>query len=119
MAGQIRAGGIYLRVGGNCLKYLKRGWNRAEGRGHKDFQKGKLGQGVGVLKQGGAGTPLRTMIMQRFVQNLCNPGIFRTVACSEPEEYLESCQTSMIQHFFEPRLHPEIFRTLVYAEPVE
>ena len=40
--------------GGNCLKYLKRGWNREEGRGNKDFKKGsKLGQGVGALKRGG------------------------------------------------------------------
>ena len=37
--------------GGNCRKYLKRGWNRKEGRGNKDFKKGsKLGQGVGALK---------------------------------------------------------------------
>ena len=37
-----------MRVGGNCLKYLKRGWNRKEGRENKDFKKGgKLGQGVG------------------------------------------------------------------------
>ena len=44
----------------NCLKYLKRGWNRIEGREHKDFKKGsKLGQGVDALKKrGGAGTPL-------------------------------------------------------------
>ena len=42
--------------GGNCLKYLKRGWDRKEGRGHKDFKKGgKLGQGVGTLKGGGGG----------------------------------------------------------------
>ena len=48
--------------GWNCLKYLKRGWNRKEGKGYKDFQKGgKVGQGVGALKRGGAGTPLRTM----------------------------------------------------------
>ena len=40
--------------GGNCLKYLKRRWNRKEGRGHKDFKRGgKLGQGVGALKAGG------------------------------------------------------------------
>ena len=41
--------------GGNCLKYLKRGWNRKEGKGHKDFKKGgggKLGQWVGALKRG-------------------------------------------------------------------
>ena len=46
-----------MRVGGNCLKYLKRGWNRKEGRGHKDFMGGegggKLGQGMGALKRGG------------------------------------------------------------------
>ena len=47
----------------NYLKYLERGWNRKEGRGHKDFKKGvKLGQGVHALKRGGgAGTPLGTM----------------------------------------------------------
>ena len=40
--------------GGNCLKYLKRGRNRKERRGNKDFKKGggKLGQGVGALKRG-------------------------------------------------------------------
>ena len=27
--------------GGNYLKYLKRGWNRKEGRGNKDFKKGE------------------------------------------------------------------------------
>ena len=60
-----------MRVWGNCLIYLKRGWKRKEGRGNKDFKredKGgeggvKLGQGVGALKKGGwrGGTPLRTM----------------------------------------------------------
>ena len=29
-----------MRLGGICLKYLKRGWNRKEGRGSKDFKKG-------------------------------------------------------------------------------
>ena len=30
---------------GNCLKYLKRGWNRKEGRGHKDYKKeGQVGE---------------------------------------------------------------------------
>ena len=49
-----------MRVG-DCLKHLKRGWNRTEGRGYKDFKKrGKLGQGVGALKRG-AESPLRTM----------------------------------------------------------
>ena len=40
--------------GGKCLKYLKRGWNKEEDTGNKDFKKeGKLGQGVGALKKGG------------------------------------------------------------------
>ena len=44
-----------LRDGwGNCLKYLRRGWNRKEGRENKDFKKGeKLGQEVGALKVAG------------------------------------------------------------------
>ena len=42
--------------GGNCLKYLKRGWKRTEGKGHKDIKKeGKLGQWVGGVKSGGGG----------------------------------------------------------------
>ena len=45
---------------GNCLKYLKRGWNRKEERGNKDFKKGggKLGQGVGALQGGRDWNPL-------------------------------------------------------------
>ena len=47
----------------NYLKYLKRGWNRKEGKGNKDFKKGgKLGQGMGALERG-AGIPLQTMIV--------------------------------------------------------
>ena len=42
----IKAGGDCVRVG-DCLKYLKRGWNRKEGWGW-----GKLGLGVGALKTG-------------------------------------------------------------------
>ena len=55
--------------GGNCLKYLNRGRNRKERRGNKDFKKGggKLGQGVGALKRGGTGTPLRTMHLNHVV----------------------------------------------------
>ena len=41
--------------GGNCLKFLKSGWNRKEGRGNKDFKKGgagpRGGEG-GALKRG-------------------------------------------------------------------
>ena len=52
-----------MRVGGDCLKYLKRRCNKNERRGKKDFKKGwgKLGQRIGALK-GGTGTPLRTMV---------------------------------------------------------
>ena len=51
--------------GGNCLKYLKKGWNRKEGRGNKDFKRGrgdKLGELMGAIKREGAGTLLRTMV---------------------------------------------------------
>ena len=45
--------------GGNCLKYLKKGWNRKEGRETKILKVGgKLGQGVGALKRGGSWKPL-------------------------------------------------------------
>ena len=38
-------------------------WNRKEWRRNKDFKKwGKLGQGVGALKRGGAGTPLTNYV---------------------------------------------------------
>ena len=45
-------------VGGNCLKYLKRGEGQKR---QEDFNRdGKLGQGLGGVKKkggGGAGTP--------------------------------------------------------------
>ena len=66
--------------GGNCLKYLKKRWNRKEVMGYKDFKNGgqaessggclkKVGGGGGGRGGGGggggrgnAGTPIRTMI---------------------------------------------------------
>ena len=49
-----------MRVG-ETVKYLKRGWNRREGRRRKILKEGgggKLGQGVGALKKrGGEGPP--------------------------------------------------------------
>ena len=59
LVGWIRAEEICMKVGGNYLKYLKRGWNKKEGRGHKDFKKmggGKLGHRVGALKRRGLKT---------------------------------------------------------------
>ena len=46
-----------MRVGGgDCLKYLKRGWNRTEERGHKDYKKeGQVGSRCGYLKKVRAG----------------------------------------------------------------
>ena len=45
--------------GGNCLKYLKREWNRAEGRGHKNIKRGRqTGSRGGFYKKGGGWNPL-------------------------------------------------------------
>ena len=65
VGGWIRAEGG-CKGGENCLKHLKRGWNRKEGRGNKDFKKvGQAGSRDGCLKKGeGAGTPLQTMGMR-------------------------------------------------------
>ena len=53
---------------GDWLKYLKRGWNRKERRGNKDFKKeDQLGQMFDALKKGGAGTPLRTMLFMHLI----------------------------------------------------
>ena len=61
-----------MREGGrNCLKYLKRGWNRKEVRRNKDLKKGGGGGGGGGEGGGGGGggchkkgggTPLQTML---------------------------------------------------------
>ena len=50
------------------VKNTLKGGGTEEGRGNKKFKRegGKLGQGVGALKKGGAGTPLQTMIAQAF-----------------------------------------------------
>ena len=57
--------------GGNCLKYLKREWNRKEEKGNKDFKKrGQAGSRGGcALKRGGGGaaTPLRTMVFRLLI----------------------------------------------------
>ena len=44
--------------GGNHLKYLKRGCNRKEGKGSKDFKGGQAGPRGGCLKKGGGWNPL-------------------------------------------------------------
>ena len=53
-----------MRVGGNCIKYLKRGWNKKEGRETKILKRGcKQGQQVGALKEGGLEPP--TMVFNK------------------------------------------------------
>ena len=55
-------------AGEDCLKYPKRGWNRKEGSGNKDFKKGAyLSQGVVALKRGGAVTPYELWQMGNVV----------------------------------------------------
>ena len=45
-----------LREGGkNCLKYIKRGWNRKEERGNKDLKRGGGGGEAAGLGGGGGG----------------------------------------------------------------
>ena len=51
---------------GSCVKYLKRGWNKKRGGETKILKRAdKLGQGVGALKGGGTGNPLRTMVYKK------------------------------------------------------
>ena len=69
MNSQNRPFDIYLNQGrlvcriravgwGNCLKYLKRGWNKEEGRGNKDFKKGASWVKEGCLENKGSWNPL-------------------------------------------------------------
>ena len=61
----LRAGGCLCEIEWNCLKCVKTGWNRTDGKGNKNFKnkgRGKLGQEVDALKRG-AGTLLQTMLM--------------------------------------------------------
>ena len=49
-------------VGGNCVKHLKRGWNRKDGRGNKDFKKGASWVKRWVSYKEGGWNPLRNYI---------------------------------------------------------
>ena len=52
---------MLFQGGENRLKYLKRGWNRKERRGNKDFRNGASWVKEFLKKGGGAGIPLPTM----------------------------------------------------------
>ena len=59
-----------MREGGeNSLRYLKRVWNRKEGRGTMVLKREKLGLKDGCLKKerGGGGTPLRAMKLGSYI----------------------------------------------------
>ena len=78
--------------GGNCLKYLERGWSRKEGRGNKDFKKGeKLGQGQGV---GAWNPPYQLCIYMKIVYET---GFFINVKnlFSAPLKRLPSCNNTL------------------------
>ena len=68
--GWIKAEGD-CKGGENCLKDLKRGWKRKEGKGNKDLKKGggKLDQGVGALKRGGGLKPPYELWTKRRTAN--------------------------------------------------
>ena len=54
LVGWIRGRRGYVRVGGDCLKYLTMEWNRKEGRETNILEEGgKLDQGMGATKRGG------------------------------------------------------------------
>ena len=67
VSNQDRRDAVCVRVERNCLKYLKRWWNRKEGRGNKHFNQrdGKLRPDVGLLKRG-SGTTLRTIACKKL-----------------------------------------------------
>ena len=69
----LRQQGASLREGwGNCLKYLKRGWNRKEGSGNKNFKKrGQAGLMGGCLKKGKWLEPLYVYIYIHSCPFLC------------------------------------------------
>ena len=53
--------------GGNCLKFLKRGWNRKKGRGNKDFKKREQAGSRGrCLKKGWLESPYELWLNAGF-----------------------------------------------------
>ena len=57
----IRAGRGCVRVGGTVWNNLKRGSKEKKGGKQRFKKRGKLGQGVGVLKRRSVGTPFLAM----------------------------------------------------------
>ena len=56
------------------------GWKKKKGRGHTDFKnESKLGQGMGALKKGGTGSPIRTMVTEMYL-GPCNTSMMERSA---------------------------------------
>ena len=76
-------GGSLREDGGNCLKYLKKGWNRKEG-GRGGWKQKFKEEGVPAKLRGGcfkkgAGTPLRTMdCTQAVICQFSGPSLMST-----------------------------------------
>ena len=63
-------------------------------------------------------------MMQHLLRTLCNPGIFKILVYSEPEEYSEPCQTCNVfllnpgdeVFYSEPFVTSDTFKTVAYLE---
>ena len=80
--------------GGLSKKHLKGGWNKTEGRGHKDFKnRCKLGQGVGALKRGrGSWDPLKNYVVWGLFQyqhsNVSSKAVNKIIAEAEAKKII-------------------------------
>ena len=85
--------------GRNCLKYLKRGWNRKEGGGHKDLEKGgQAGSGGGCLKKGVGWNPLMNYGYREYHQSvLSNVEINNLNVAPPPKVQLNKNNISKVQ----------------------
>ena len=84
LVGWIRAGGICVRMGDNCLKYLKSGWNRTKERGHKDFKKG----GTSCVKEW---VPYKQGVEPPYELWCCTYELMRQVKVSSTQLISEVC----------------------------
>ena len=112
--------------GGNCLKYLKWGWNRKEGKGNKDFKKRRQAGSRGrCLKLGVAGnlltnyvslmklfiTCLLTVTLKSFVKRLW---IFRALGHNQSKLTLWPFDRWFWHSFVSARYSSKYSRTFEY-----
>ena len=61
-----------MKVGGNCLNNLKRGWNRKEWRGTKVLNRGgQAGSRGGCLEKGALDPPYELLINSKMLLKTC------------------------------------------------